>query len=426
MSGRSEFYNSNSSSSYEPIFVLRIFSGCPTNAIFDAGTISRELYDMRKFLGGHTDVDLWLPFYKYASPFGQFKISCTCDLECYDFDSLLTKPCRWRNEKNTCSWDGDEVDYIRMKGSWGESEGNTIFGKSDRADGYFLIAGVQQKVPQTYSAMLVSDPIQCQEGDGVLQLKFWSSPVVKVRVCTRTPSMGKQYQWCSEPIKRNGTKPAKVIVIEAYNFTLNAFGKQGGAIAIDDISYNASAIYNCRMIPHYDPPVMPSTKTCSAVRCDFDRGSCLRKLDDGDWKLGDAPTGPRSSGIRTQHNGSFAYAVGPGTSSLTLGPFDLPRNFGIGFCYYVASYLSKFAVYVTKGHNDERERLYLSDEVSGNSHYWRCDRIFLNNGTYDAIEFSAEGLRNEYSYVGLDQIDIYDPLLGVSACEKSSQHFKPF
>ncbi|KAK5975122.1 hypothetical protein GCK32_017940, partial [Trichostrongylus colubriformis] len=132
---------------------------CPTNAIFDAGTISRQLYDMRKFLGGHTDVDLWFPFYKYGEA--------------------------WRNEKNTCSYDGDEIDYIRMKGSWGESEGETIFGKSDRADGYFLIAGAQQKLPPMYSAMLVSDPIQCQEGDGLLKLKFWASPNVRVRVCTR-------------------------------------------------------------------------------------------------------------------------------------------------------------------------------------------------------------------------------------------------
>ncbi|RCN30856.1 hypothetical protein ANCCAN_23368, partial [Ancylostoma caninum] len=68
-----------------------------------------------------------------GSPFGQFKVSTTCDLECYDFDSFLTKPCRWRNEKNTCDVNGDEIDFIRMKGSWGESEGDTIFGKSDRA-----------------------------------------------------------------------------------------------------------------------------------------------------------------------------------------------------------------------------------------------------------------------------------------------------
>uniref|UniRef100_A0A1I7XVR6 Ig-like domain-containing protein n=1 Tax=Heterorhabditis bacteriophora TaxID=37862 RepID=A0A1I7XVR6_HETBA len=39
----------------------------------------------------------------------------------------------------------------------------------------------------------------------------------------------------------------KDIVIEAYNFSLDAFGKQGGAAVIDDISYNASAIYECKL-----------------------------------------------------------------------------------------------------------------------------------------------------------------------------------
>ncbi|ETN75180.1 hypothetical protein NECAME_00591 [Necator americanus] len=321
-------------------------------------------------------------------------VSTICDLECYDFDSFLTKPCRWRNEKNTCDADGDEIDFIRMKGSWGESEGDTIFGTSDRADGYFLIAGVQQKLPPMYSAVLVSDPIQCQEGDGVVKMRFWASPGVKIRICTRAPSMGKRYIWCSDPIKRNNTKLAKVIipgtiwytfeiVVEAYNFALDAFGKQGGAAIIDDITYNSSAIYECKMIPHYDPPVKLPKKTCPAVRCDFERGSCLNKLESTGWKISEDPIGPRSTGIRSQLEGSYAYAVGPGTSTLSLGPFEFSRTFAIDFCYYAASYGSKLAVFL--------------------------------------IEFSAEGLRNEYSYVGLDQIDVYDPIQGGSACEKKTK-----
>ena len=83
--------------------------------------------------------------------------------------------------------------------------------------------------------------------------------------------MGKRFDWCSEPVKRNDSKLAEVtipgsitqtfevasfgrypyfewqVVIEAYNFTLDAFGKQGGVAAIDDITYNATAIYQCEM-----------------------------------------------------------------------------------------------------------------------------------------------------------------------------------
>uniref|UniRef100_A0A1I7XVN6 ADP-ribosyl cyclase/cyclic ADP-ribose hydrolase n=1 Tax=Heterorhabditis bacteriophora TaxID=37862 RepID=A0A1I7XVN6_HETBA len=153
--------------------------------------------DLQEFLGGHTDVDLWFPFYKYASLLGQFKISTACDLDCYDFDSFLTKPCRWRNEEVSCDGVHDELDFIRMKGSWGLDEGEIIFGKEDRADGFFLIVGSEKKLPPTYSAMLVSDPIQCQEGDGLVKLKHWTSPGVKVRVCISCPEVSERSQYNS-------------------------------------------------------------------------------------------------------------------------------------------------------------------------------------------------------------------------------------
>ncbi|KIH68223.1 hypothetical protein ANCDUO_01444 [Ancylostoma duodenale] len=117
----------------------------------------------------------------------------------------------------------------------------------------------------------------------------------------------------------------------------------------------------------------------------------------------------------------YAYAVGPATSTLSLGPFELSRSFAIDFCYYVASYGGKLAVYITRNDQEGRERLYVSDNVNGDKHHWICDKVYLNNGTYEAVEFSAEGLRNEFSYVGLDQIDVFDPLQGLSACEKKSK-----
>ncbi|KJH48781.1 hypothetical protein DICVIV_05106 [Dictyocaulus viviparus] len=115
--------------------------------------------------------------------------------------------------------------------------------------------------------------------------------------------------------------------------------------------------------------------------------------------------------------GSFAYAVGPGISSLTLGPFELPRNFYVEFCFYISSYQSRLVIHVMKANKEERMRYYVTNNITGNAHHWICDKIFVPNGTYDAIEFSAEDMRNEYSYVGLDQIDIYDPILRRSECD---------
>ncbi|KJH48780.1 hypothetical protein DICVIV_05105 [Dictyocaulus viviparus] len=279
-----------------------------------------KMYFHSELLGGHTDVDPLLPFYKYGSPFGQFIISRIWELECYDFDSFFTTPCRWRNERNTCDSNGDEMDFIRMKGSWGDIEASNIFGKSDKADGYFLITGSEQKLPPMYSAILASDPIQCQEGDAVLKLKFWTSPNVKLKVCIRTPHTGKRYQWCSEPLTRNNTKFTKVlipgtiwytfeIVIVAYNFTLDAFGKQGGAAIIDDISYNSTAIYECRMISHFDKLSRLSKKSCLALKCGFDEGLCLKELEESGWKTSDKPIGPRSSGIRRRLSESIVTDI---------------------------------------------------------------------------------------------------------------------
>ncbi|KHJ89182.1 hypothetical protein OESDEN_11001 [Oesophagostomum dentatum] len=98
--------------------------------------------------------------------------------------------------------------------------------------------------------------------------------------------------------------------------------------------------------------------------------------------------------------------------------------FGIDFCYYVASYRSKLVVYLTRNAQDERQQIYTSGDVHGDRHHWICDKVYLYNGTYNSIEFSAEGLRNEYSYVGLDQIDVFDPIKGVSACAKKDKETK--
>ncbi|PAV73217.1 hypothetical protein WR25_14308 [Diploscapter pachys] len=119
---------------------------------------------------------------------------------------------------------------MRMRGAWGE-DGKTIFGKTDTPDGYFLLAGIDKKLPPEYSVML--------------------------------------------------------IVIEAYDFSFDAFGQQGGVAVIDDIEYNASAIYNCRMIPHFEPPVNLTASTCNAVACDFESGDCMEKLEDAGFETSD-------------------------------------------------------------------------------------------------------------------------------------------
>ncbi|PIC20817.1 hypothetical protein B9Z55_025877 [Caenorhabditis nigoni] len=60
-------------------------------------------------------------------------------------------------------------------------------------------------------------------------------------------------------------------------------------------------------------------------------------------------------------------------------------------------------------------RLYNVTSVDRFSQEWQCKRVFLSvNGT---IDFSVRNLRNKFSYFGLDQIDLFDPLTSASACD---------
>ncbi|CAB3410426.1 unnamed protein product [Caenorhabditis bovis] len=397
---------------------------CPTSQIIDAAYFSAEVPRLRKILGGHTDVDVIFPMFKEGSPFGNVVISCPCDLECHDFDSFFTRTCRWHNERNTCDGIGDQYDWMRMRGAWGP-QGKDVFQKSDKPDGFFLFVGVQQKMPETYSAMLVSDPIQCQQGDGIVKFRHWTSPGVKIRVCVRPPSMGKRYDWCSETIRRNNTNMAKVvipgsimymfeIVVEAYGFSLDAFGVQGGAAAIDDISYNASAIYQCQLIPHIPKPINVTEKVCRAIYCDFDIGDCTKKLDKK-WEIDDEPVGSKSTGILKPLEGSFGYVKGPGNASLKLGELMIPRTYGLQFCYFMPSLGTQFSIILHPKDMVEKIILFTTVDVHSFSREWQCKKVYLSiNGT---LEFSVRNLRNKYSYFGLDQIDIIDPLTSLSACE---------
>ncbi|CAO4387085.1 unnamed protein product [Caenorhabditis nigoni] len=401
-----------------------VFSQCPTSQLIDAAYFSAEVPRLRKMLGGHTDVDIIFPMFKEGSPFGDVVIQCPCDLECHDFDSFFTRACRWHNEKNGCFGTGDELDFIRMRGAWGRS-GESAFMTSDKPDGFFLLVGVQQKLPEMYSAMLVSDPIQCQQGDGIVRFRHWTSPGVKVRVCIRPPSRRRYYSWCSDPVKRKAGKSAVVvipgsvltmfeIVIEAYGFTLDAFGVQGGAAAIDDISYNTTAIYQCQMIPHI-PTLQNVTKSvCNAMKCDFDTGDCLKKLGKK-WEISDEAVGPKPTGILKPLEGDFGYVHGPGDATLSLGKLQIPRTYGLQFCYFSESIGTDFEVILRPDDSKEKLVLYNVTSVDRFSQEWQCKRVFLSvNGT---IDFSVRNLRNKFSYFGLDQIDLFDPLTSASACD---------
>uniref|UniRef100_A0A914PAH9 MAM domain-containing protein n=1 Tax=Panagrolaimus davidi TaxID=227884 RepID=A0A914PAH9_9BILA len=219
---------------------------------------------------------------------------------------------------------GDELDWIRARNSWGREEGLTIFGTEETATHCYILVGSQSALPPENAALLVSDPVQCQEGDGKLTFRFWTSPKTEIKVCIRKPGLGKFYDWCSCPITKGDPGPVAVIipgsimytfeiVIEASHFDFNAFGVQGGVVIIDDITYEATAVYNCRYIPHVDPPIPISEETCETIYCTFDDGKCIDRIRSSGWRLSDEPTGNLHTGIRMLQDKSFACSKGVGT-----------------------------------------------------------------------------------------------------------------
>uniref|UniRef100_A0A7E4VJ28 G_PROTEIN_RECEP_F1_2 domain-containing protein n=1 Tax=Panagrellus redivivus TaxID=6233 RepID=A0A7E4VJ28_PANRE len=385
------------------------------------GAAQSQMAQLKAQLGGDIEIDLSTlnPLIKYPSLLGQFKISYPCDLNCKSFDGLGTPICRWRNEWTTCSMMGDELDWIRARNSWGRDEGQTIFGTEETASHCYILVGSQQKLPDTSAALLVSDPVQCQEGDGTLKFRFWTSPKTEIRVCTRKPGMGKYYDWCSCPITKGDPGPIAVvipgsimttfeIVIEASHFSFDAFGVQGGIVIIDDITYDAPAVYNCRYIPHVDPPIPIAVDTCKTLYCTFDDGRCLDRIHGSGWRVSKEPTGNMHTGIRTVHDESFAYSKGVGTKTLRFGKFVMARDGLLEFCYYIATRDVFLKVY-SKRAEFQRSMMFQSEGINLRPHYWICRQMVLHAGAYESLEFIAEDVPNGYAYIGLDGIRLLDP-----------------
>uniref|UniRef100_A0A914QCZ4 MAM domain-containing protein n=1 Tax=Panagrolaimus davidi TaxID=227884 RepID=A0A914QCZ4_9BILA len=389
-------------------------------------------------LGGDIEIDFSTlnPLIKYPSIFGQFKISFPCDLNCNSFDGLGTPICRWRNEWTTCSEMGDELDWIRARNSWGREEGLTIFGTEETATHCYILVGSQSALPPENAALLVSDPVQCQEGDGKLTFRFWTSPKTEIKVCIRKPGLGKFYDWCSCPITKGDPGPVAVIipgsimytfeiVIEASHFDFNAFGVQGGVVIIDDITYEATAVYNCRYIPHVDPPIPISEETCETIYCTFNDGKCIDRIRSSGWRLSEEPTGNLHTGIRMLQDKSFAYSKGVGTKVLKFGKFEMARQGLLEFCYYVAIKNTTLKIYTTiTGYN--RSLAFQSEEITLRPHYWICRQMVLHPGGYDELEFVAEDIQSGYAYIGLDSIRLVDPQTYQDMCsDQLSSEFTP-
>uniref|UniRef100_A0A0N5BU05 MAM domain-containing protein n=1 Tax=Strongyloides papillosus TaxID=174720 RepID=A0A0N5BU05_STREA len=396
-----------------------------------------QLKLLQEKLGGDIEVDLSLtsiPLIKYRIPSSPNPfIAQSCDLDCYSFDALGTPPCKWNNEINQpCNPNcGDSLDFVRAKNSWGPKQSSLIFGTDETASKYYIIAGTDIKMRPDSSAMLVSNPIQCQEGDGEFIFKYWTSPGVSIQICTRRFGAPiKEFTWCSgnvtigDPGPINLMIPGSImynfeLVLLAKGFNFDAFGARGGIVIIDDIIYKASSVQNCANIPHVDPPPTLPKDTCHQLTCQFEEtDECSESLKySGFWRHTDeSPLGNLHTGIRTPYKGSFIYARGPGTKSYSIRSVNINRQISFEFCLYAPGDGANLEIWGTTP-DSNGTLLFSSDNIEHSNHIWTCQRLVFYPNNYTSIEFKAKKLPNKFTYVGLDGFKIVDPVTQQNLCD---------
>ncbi|OUC41498.1 hypothetical protein D917_03318 [Trichinella nativa] len=83
-------------------------------------------------------------------------------------------------------------------------------------DGKFAILRTTQPQPANRQAMLVSNVILCQTSPGTLSFRFWSSPRVLLKICTRSPNAGTYFHKCFDFERREGGSLISVPVQYSY------------------------------------------------------------------------------------------------------------------------------------------------------------------------------------------------------------------
>ncbi|KAI6232098.1 MAM domain-containing protein [Aphelenchoides besseyi] len=198
-----------------------------------------------------------------SRPISTAPLTDPIDLFCHNFDDK----CRWRNMEGMLV---DELDWYQGAGFLDESRLRLATGTHLAPDGYYGIAATDKVEFPLSKAILVSDIIDCQLGTAELRFMYWTSPDVRIIVCTKSVSkMFPDYDYCARPIE-NGNRfhflltcsylkkirssvlgdpgPAYVtipdlagqsfqIYIRAENFVFQSPTLQGGFAIVDSIEY---------------------------------------------------------------------------------------------------------------------------------------------------------------------------------------------
>uniref|UniRef100_A0A914WLV7 MAM domain-containing protein n=1 Tax=Plectus sambesii TaxID=2011161 RepID=A0A914WLV7_9BILA len=166
------------------------------------------------------------------------------DLVCFEFNDL----CRWRNVEGLFI---DELDWYRGSGFLDSIRLQAATGTQVSPKAPYAIAATSTALSPTAQAVLVSDTIPCQNGDGEVRLKYWTSPQVRISVCAkRSFKAYGEFDYCSPTIENGDPGPAFInipgpiqdpfeIYIRAENFVFQSGDLAGGFAIVDDLEYYA-------------------------------------------------------------------------------------------------------------------------------------------------------------------------------------------
>ncbi|KRX93042.1 hypothetical protein T4B_10375, partial [Trichinella pseudospiralis] len=436
------------------------FLTCCVESIPPKGPIS-PYNSLESLFGGTFKSHFFIPTHRLGDV-----VNKTSDLNCANFNSS----CLWRNDHT------NDDDFKWAVGS-GQPDirkfrflmRSTVLPGGN--DGTFAILRTTQPQPANRQAMLVSNVILCQTAPGTLSFRFWSSPRVLLKICTRSPNAGTYFHKCFDFERREGGSLISVpvqypymrpfeIVFVASNFIIRSRRRLAGVVIIDDITYYAP-ICNRKTIRNFKRPTSkPRTiqpeklfiKTsfdqerfehaCEQLQCSFNEdesGSqpCTNYLL-RNVKVTSGKSGNRHTGISAAYcnfappyrfifwcnivfnlpclAGPYGYVTGPGNViMLQSHTFQIPKKARLRFCYNAPDYESRLTV---ETFSDEGKQVVFESPVLNieKLEKWKCVTPILNPGNYNTLEFKAKKLRNEYSYLAIDEIALVDVNNGTTFC----------
>ncbi|MFH4976527.1 hypothetical protein AB6A40_003236 [Gnathostoma spinigerum] len=318
------------------------------------------------------------------------------DLSCKDFDEM----CHWHNMRGIFV---DELDWFQGSGSLDSSRLQLSTGTELTPDGSYAIVATDHAQLPGAKAILVSDIIKCQLGPAELRFMYWTSPEVRITVCTKSTTRAyPNFDYCSDSLERGDPGPAYInindnerqpfqIFIKAENFVFSTSNLQGGFAIIDDIEYfgelcddSATMLHPKEMfdsvkspfsdafapmelqIPsltstqrlHYRRQSVPSNSSgfpttestpsmlsvCKALHCTFDNSDCHQYFDGTTWSISrgniEVPL------LQIRRDASTAHADQAGGFAYIHGPIESSRFQSKPFSTYSDIFLL-FAYYRT-------------------------------------------------------------------------------